>query len=114
MTGLIPLLIALPFLVGLALLLIRCDCVRRPVVVAGVIAVTAGSVLLAVLPDLPPGIFQLAPVSPEHVSRGMLVVEVAISLYLIWVGIRSRQWLISCCNCIRRSALPSLTFWRLR
>ena len=93
MTGLIPLLIAVPFLIGLALLLITCDCVRRPVVVAGVAAVMAGAVLLAALPGLPPCIFQSA-LAPEHVNRGMLVVEIAISLYLIWVGIRSRQWLI--------------------
>ena len=93
MTGLIPLLIGVPFLIGLALLLIRCDCVRRPVVVTGVIAVMAGSVLLAALPVLPPCIFQMA-FSPEPVNHGMLAVEAVISLYLIWVGVRSRQWLI--------------------
>ena len=93
MTGLIPLLIAVPLLIGLALLLVKCDCVRRPIVVVGVAAVTAGSVLLAALPGLPPRIFQSA-LSPETVNRGMLAVGIAISLYLIWVGVRSRQWLI--------------------
>ena len=93
MTGLIPLLIAVPCLTGLALLLIRCDGVRRPVVVVGVAAVTAGSVLLAALPGLPPCVFQFA-IPAGLVNRGMLVAEAAVSLYLIWVGIRGRQWLI--------------------
>ena len=92
MTGLIPLLIVVPFVIGLALLVAKPDCIRRPIVVGGVLAVIAGSVLLA-LPGLPPSALQFG-VEPEHVNRAMLALEAAISLYLIWVGIRSRQWLI--------------------
>jgi len=74
----------------LVLLLIRSDYVRRPIVIAGVAMVTVGSVLLAVLPSCAP----VCLLSPERINRGMLAVEVAISIYLVWVGLRSRQWLI--------------------
>ncbi len=94
--GLIPLLIAVPFLIGLALLLITRDCIRKPVVAAGVLAVMAGSVLLAALPSISPNLFQLpllqGVVNRELANRAMLIVEGAISLYLIWVGLRSSQW----------------------
>ncbi len=93
MTGLIPLLITLPFLIGIILLFVPSHAVRRPIVTTGVLAVMAGSVLLAALPDLPPRVF-LCAISPELTTRGMLVLEIVISVYLVWVGLRSRQWLI--------------------
>ncbi len=93
MTGLIPLLIAVPFLIGLALLCITSNAIRRPVVLAGVGAVIAGSLLLAIMSPWPPAVFDYA-LPPEWINRGMLAIEVAITLYLIGVGVRSRQWLI--------------------
>lgn len=93
MMGLIPLLIAVPFLIGLALLFARTEPVRRPLLLISVVMVMAGSVWLAVRPELPASAFAY-PVAPEHVTKAMLMLEVAISLYLVWVGIRSRQWLI--------------------
>lgn len=94
MTGLIPLLIAVPFVLGLLLLFIGSDRVRRPVVFAGVVAVIAGVVALA-CPGLSKATVLDLSVSPEPINRAMLVGSVAITLYVIWVGLRSRKPLIS-------------------
>ncbi|MFZ4396504.1 MAG: NADH-quinone oxidoreductase subunit L [Kiritimatiellia bacterium] len=93
MTGLIPLLIAVPFLIGLALLFAKPERIRRPILLTGVVLVMAGSVLLALRPEMSASLLAY-PIPPERINEGMLVLEVAISLYLVWVGIRSRQWLI--------------------
>ena len=93
MTGLLPLLIALPIALSLILLCVGCDRMRRPLVLFGVLAVIAGSLAVA-WPGLPADAVRLC-VPQEIVDRVMLVVEAAISLYLLWVSFRSRRWLIA-------------------
>jgi ech hydrogenase subunit A len=92
MTCLISILIALPFLIGLVLLFTRSDVWRRIIVVAGVVAVIAGSLAMA-LPNLSPDVAKL-PLPHENVSLAMLALEGAITLYLLWVTLKSRIWLI--------------------
>ncbi len=92
MSGLIPLLCFFPFALGLLLLTIGSNRLRRPLVGMGVLAVIAGSVTLA-LPGIPAGVTQL-PVAPERVSQVMLALEAAITLYLLAVSVRARQPLI--------------------
>lgn len=92
MSGLMPLLCFLPFVVGLILLVTGSNNIRRPVVGAGVAAVIIGSISLA-LPNVPDAVMRL-PVSPEKISLAMLVCEAVISLYLLWVSVRTKRPLI--------------------
>ena len=93
MSGLMPLLCALPFVVGLVLLMTGSNRIRRPIVGAGVAAVVLGSIALA-LPNVPPCVAQL-PVAPEKISLAMLAAEAAITLYLLWVSFSTRRPLIA-------------------
>lgn len=92
MTGLLALLIGLPCVLGLILLAVGSNRLRLPLVVAGVVAVIAGSLAVSA-PGLPAGVANL-PFPAERITEGMLVVEAAIALYLVWVGVRARQPLI--------------------
>ena len=92
MTYLISILIALPFLIGLVLLFTRSDVWRRIIVVSGVVAVIAGSIAMA-LPNLSPSVARL-PLPPENVSNAILALEAAITLYLLWVTVKARLWLV--------------------
>ena len=93
MVGLIPLLILVSFVLGLVLLVTKPNLVRRPIVCVGSAAVIAGSAAL-LLPGISGSAVQM-PVSPETISRVMLVAECLISLYLIALGIRIRKPLIA-------------------
>ena len=108
MVGLLPLLIAFPFLLGVALLATGSNRVRRPLVGVGVLAVIAGSVALA-LPGAPGSVTQLS-VSPEAISRAMLATEGLITLYLLWVAARTRQPLIAVLALAQAGVLLPLEF----
>jgi len=93
MVGLISLLVAFPFVLGLVLLVTGSNRVRRPLVGLGVIGVIVGSLALA-MPGVPASVMQL-PVSPETIGKGMLAIEGIITLYLLWVSVRTRQPIIA-------------------
>jgi ech hydrogenase subunit A len=93
MVNLISLLVVFPFVLGLLLLVTGANRIRRPLVGVGVVAVIAGSIALA-LPRLPEGATKLS-FSPEMIGRGMLVAEVIISLYLLWVSVKTRKPLVA-------------------
>lgn len=82
----------MPFVCGLALLFTGSNRLRRPLAGLGAAGVIAGALALA-CPGLPGSVAQL-PVSPEAIQRGMLAVEVAISLYLLVVSVRARLPLV--------------------
>jgi ech hydrogenase subunit A len=78
--------------VGAALLLIRPDAWRRVLVVAAVVAACCGTIGLI---NLSAGGSELGLGIEQHsLSLGMLAVEIAMALYVLWVGIRSKQPLI--------------------
>lgn len=85
-------LILVPFAVGGALLALRPDGLRK-ILVAGALLVVCGlSVALALAPaDLN---LNDLPVSTHSINLGMLAIEVAMSLYLIYVGVRAKHPLI--------------------
>ena len=93
MIGLLPLLIAFPFLLALLLLATGSNRIRRPIVGCGVAAVIFGSLSLAG-PGVPESVTQLS-VAPELISRAMLVLEAVISLYLLWLSARARRPLLA-------------------
>lgn len=90
--NLILALILVPFAVGGVLLLLRPDALRRIFVTSALVVVGGLSVALA----LAPATLELGelPVSGHAISLGMLVVELAMSLYLLYVGVRARHALI--------------------
>ena len=92
MSGLMSLLCFFPFVVALALLVTGSNRIRRPIVGTGVAAVIIGSVALA-LPNVPASVARL-PVSADAISTVMLVFEAVISLYLLWLSVRTRRPLI--------------------
>lgn len=85
-------LILFPFAVGGALLCLRPDGLRKILVVGALLAVGGLSAALA----LAPAALNLneLPVSTHAINLGMLVVEIAMSLYLIYVGVRAKHPLI--------------------
>jgi ech hydrogenase subunit A len=85
-------LILAPVAVGLGLLWLRPDSIRKAVVAVVTLAVCCGSVALATLPTP----LDLSGHSLNHhgISLGMLLVEVAMAAYVISVGVRSRHLLI--------------------
>lgn len=85
-------LILIPFAVGAGLLCLRPDGLRKILVVGALLAVCGLSVALA----LAPAALNLneLPVSTHSINLGMLVVEIAMSLYLIYVGVRAKHPLI--------------------
>ena len=93
MAGLLPFLIAFPFLLALILIVTGSNRVRRPIVGVGVTAVIFGALSLA-LPGLPDSVTQLS-VAPDLISRAMLVFESVITLYLLWVSVRTRKPLLA-------------------
>jgi ech hydrogenase subunit A len=85
-------LILVPLVAGLVLLCLKPNLPRQIVVSGVTLAVCCGSVALALLPtplqlgDLPAG---------EHIiNQGMFLVEIAISLFILYVGIRAKKPLI--------------------
>ena len=85
-------LILAPFLVGAALRCVRSDAVRRVLVCSMELAVCGGTVALALRPvtsDL--GAF---PFNLHATNLAMLGVELLMGLFFVWVGVRSRHWII--------------------
>jgi ech hydrogenase subunit A len=85
-------LVLVPFLAGLVLLCLRAELPRRWVVVTVTAAVCAGSIALACLPA-PMDLGEL-PVNRHKLHLGMMVVEALMGLYVLYVGVRARHFLI--------------------
>jgi ech hydrogenase subunit A len=85
-------LILIPFAIGGALLFLRTDAWRKVLVPVALLVVGGLSVALALAPA-PRELTEL-PASGQAISLGMLVVELAMSLYFIYVGVRARHALI--------------------
>jgi ech hydrogenase subunit A len=85
-------LVLVPLLTGLILLCLRAELPRRMVVVTVTAAVCVGSVALACLPA--PMTLGELPVSRHAINEGMLAIEALMGLYILWVGVRSKHWLI--------------------
>jgi ech hydrogenase subunit A len=85
-------LVLVPFLAGLVLLCLRAELPRRLVVVTVTAAVCAGSIALACLPA--PLVLGELPVSRHAINLGMMAVEALMGLYILYVGVRARHFLI--------------------
>jgi ech hydrogenase subunit A len=85
-------LILAPFAVGLGLLWLRPDSLRKAVVAVVTLAVCCGSVALAIMPT--PLDFSSLSLNHHAINVGMLLVEVAMAVYVIYVGVRARHPLI--------------------
>ena len=85
-------LVLVPLLTGLILFCLRAELPRRMVVVTVTVAVCVGSVALACLPA--PMVLGELPVSRHAINEGMLALEGLMGLYILWVGVRSKHWLI--------------------
>ncbi|MCL4789989.1 MAG: NADH-quinone oxidoreductase subunit L, partial [Verrucomicrobia bacterium] len=85
-------LILIPLVVGGLLCFLRSEALRTVLVVTAVVVVGALGLALAMRPAPlnPAGL----PFNAHTVSQGMLVVSVAISLFLLYVGIRARNALV--------------------
>jgi ech hydrogenase subunit A len=90
-------LILVPLIAGLLLLGLKPDLPRKILVSVVTLAVCCGSVALALLPmaGLPPHVeLQDLPVSAHAINLGMFLVELAMSLFILYVGIRAKKPLI--------------------
>jgi ech hydrogenase subunit A len=85
-------LILLPLATGLVLLGLKPNLPRQILVSAVVLAVCCGSVMLALLPA-PLKLGEL-PVNQHAVNQALFFVEVAMSLFILYVGIRAKKPLI--------------------
>ena len=85
-------LILAPFVAGMVLFCLRSNSLRRLVVGGMVLAVGCGSVALATL-HAPLDLSNL-PLNRHSLDLGMLAVEVGMSLYLLYVGVRAKRPLI--------------------
>jgi len=85
-------LILLPLAAGLGLLCLRSSLPRRILVTGVTLAVCCGSVALALLPT-PVDLSGLS-LNYHWINLGMLLVEIAMGLYIIYVGVRARHPLI--------------------
>ena len=85
-------LILAPLAAGAGLLFLKCDCIRRILVGCVTLAICGCTLALATLPTP----IDLAGISLNHhwLNLGMLFVEIAMSLYIIYVGIRAKHPLI--------------------
>ncbi len=92
MATLIPALILVPFLVGLLLLVVRGEKLRRVVVLVTTLAVFGGTVGLLFL-DAPGGKVELG-LNQHTVSLAMLAVELGMAVYLAYVGMKFRRPLV--------------------
>jgi ech hydrogenase subunit A len=90
-------LILVPLVAGLVLLCLKPDLPRKILVSGVTLAVCCGSVALALLPivGLPPHVeLKDLPVSAHAINLGMLLVEMAMSLFILCVGVRAKHLLI--------------------
>jgi len=85
-------LILVPLAAGLLLLCLKPDLPRKVLVSVVTLAVCCGSVALARLPT-PLNLGEL-PWSQHGINLGMLLVEMAMSLFIIFVGVRAKNPLI--------------------
>jgi len=85
-------LILLPLATGLVLLGLKPNLPRQILVSAVVLAVCIGSVALALLPS-PLKLGDL-PVSQHGVNQILFIVEIAMSLFILYVGVRAKHLLI--------------------
>jgi len=85
-------LILLPLATGLVLLGLKPNLLRQILVSLVVLAVCIGSVALALLPS-PLKLGDL-PVSQHSVNQALFLVEVAMSLFILYVGVRAKKPLI--------------------
>jgi ech hydrogenase subunit A len=85
-------LILVPFAAGLILLCLRPDAPRKVVVWATILAVGCGTVALSLAPT-PVDLTHL-PVNVHWVNLAMLIVELAMSLFILYVGVRAKHPLI--------------------
>jgi len=84
-------LVLVPCLAGVILFCLRAERPRRTVVVAVTLAVCAGCVALACRPPLDLGEL---PVSRHAINLGMTAIEALMGLYILYVGVRARHFLI--------------------
>jgi ech hydrogenase subunit A len=87
---LVPTMIVGPLAVGVGLLCLRPDFLRRILVIAVTIAVCIGALALARQSPLPDSF----PLNESMVNTVMMVLEGLMGLYILYVGIRSRRPLI--------------------
>jgi ech hydrogenase subunit A len=92
MAPLPPLLILLPFAAGACLFCVRSDAFRRFLVAAVTLVVCVATVLLAVRPAAIPPV--RITIDRHWLNLGVLAVDVAMALYVIYVGIRAKRPLI--------------------
>jgi ech hydrogenase subunit A len=85
-------LILLPLATGLVLLGLKPNLPRQILVSAAVLAVCCGSVMLALLPA--PLDLGVLPVGQHGINLGMLLVEIAMSLFILYVGVRAKSALV--------------------
>ena len=85
-------LILFPLAAGLGLLCLKPDLPRRILVAGVTLAVCAGSVALAFLP-IPVDLTNL-PVNLHSLNLGLMLIEIVMSLYIIYVGVRAKHPLI--------------------
>ena len=81
-----------PFIVGAGLLGMRADSFRRILVGGAVAAVCCFTIALIFLPS--PTVVSSLPLDHHWINLAMLVVELAMGLYVVYVGARTRHWLI--------------------
>jgi ech hydrogenase subunit A len=86
-------LILVPLVAGLLLLCLKPDLPRKILVSIVTLAVCCGSVALARLP-MPLNLGEL-PWSRHGINLGMLLVEIVMGLYIIYVGVRAKHPLIA-------------------
>jgi ech hydrogenase subunit A len=80
---------------GLVLLCLKPNLPRQIVVSGVTLAVCCGSVALALQPTQPSLQLGALPVSEHAINMGILVVEMAMSLFILYVGIRFKRPLIT-------------------
>jgi len=85
-------LILVPLAAGLVLLCLKPDLTRKILVSGVTLAVCCGAVALATLPT--PVDLSGLPLNPHWINLGMQLVEIGMSLYIIYVGVRAKRPLI--------------------
>jgi ech hydrogenase subunit A len=85
-------LILVPLTAGLVLLCLKPDLPRKILVSGVTLAVCCGSVALALLPT--PVDLGGLPLNQHGINLGMLLVEIAMSLFILYVGLRAKNPLI--------------------
>jgi ech hydrogenase subunit A len=81
-----------PFLVGAGLLVVRANSLRRLLVGGAVIAVCCLTLALTFLHS--PTVVSRLPLNHHWISLAMLAIELAMAVYVVYVGARARQALI--------------------